>query len=300
MAVTYANPELNIRKQKEDVIKDYLNETLFPYLVNSGQTYGVVTHVPTNIDISGADILLVDNTGNYKKVDIKTQFSGLNSPRPTWSFELEYNDKNGDRVDGYFLQCMPGHPDGHDTDVFALVYLDQVKGAEKPKDIMVDNIEQLTVLFVSKDDLVKYFEIGGKDEETLRREAKEAVNIFHDKVDKLKEKGLDTEDNINKARRIKEPFNDSYYNQYSKYNDAYYYVSEGKENMESNSVSVVIRRDALEALPNTKKFVVTPERTLNKTKEIHKHKEAPFNLATLKEMNKTQFSAIGDTDERIK
>lgn len=258
----------------ERATRDFFKLSLYKYLIEQGEISDIITDVPKELDLKGVDVILVDKNGNKKYVDEKGQFLYLNDPRKTWSFEITYDNRNGDRVDGYFLQCEPGHPDHHLTDYFSLSYIDNVD-ANKLEDYSADKIKQVTTLFVKVSDIIEWLESKGKTFDDLYYDSEDAREIYDERKTAAYASGQ--YGNLENLRRVEDP-NAAYANPRG-YDDAYFYISDGKQDVNTNPACLIIKRNVLESLPHSREFISTPDVVI----ERRLHEPEKYNVQTLRE-----------------
>lgn len=259
-----------LTKAAEHETRKYYENTLYKYLIETGIVSDVITDVPAELDLKGVDVILVLKNGDMVPVDEKGQFMYLNDPRGTWSYEVAYNDARGDRVEGWFLLCEPGHPDQHLTQYFALSYIDNVD-TNQLEDYTADKIKQTTVLFVKVSDIIDWMEKKGKTFDDLWYDAEDAREQYASDRDMLMRTAQWNA--LEDIRRV----HDKAYAVEGDRDEAYYYVSDGKKDVNSDPTNLIIRRKVLENFPNSREFVVTPDRVFEK--DIH---HEGLNIAALR------------------
>lgn len=120
--------------QQEGIVNEFVNRYLFKKIFKSSE---LITN--RTLQLAGVDI-----QADGKNYDLKAQSSSryLNNPTNTFILEISFIDRDGDRVDGWFIQDTM-------TDYYAFIWMPKVNVTNGSIN-EVDDIGEVEVLIVDK------------------------------------------------------------------------------------------------------------------------------------------------------
>lgn len=123
--------------QQEGIVNDFVDRYLFKRIFKSSNL----------IDNRDLQIMGVDIQADGRNYDLKAQSSAryLNHPTNTFILEISFIDRDGDRVDGWFLKDTM-------TDYYAFIWMPKVNVTDNAIG-NVDDIEEVEVLIINKEKL---------------------------------------------------------------------------------------------------------------------------------------------------
>lgn len=111
---------------------------------------------------SGGDLLLFNKKGNSFIVDEKAQLHFINSPKPTFAFEISFiQEESGDVLDGWFVSK------NNKTDYYLLAWINDAK-TDKYYRLVAEDFLDVTVCCIAKQHIISYLSQHGLSIEKIR------------------------------------------------------------------------------------------------------------------------------------
>ena len=148
----------------------FLDEFFYPKLVDSRGLLRCERIYDTKKQKEGIDLLLYADSENVLKIDEKAQLHFINTPKPTFAFEISYLlDKNDRVMDGWFINAA------NQTDYYNLIWINEAR-IHCLNRIVAEDFLKVTALLIGKKKVARYLSDNGYTLEKIRSLAQKMRN----------------------------------------------------------------------------------------------------------------------------